>query len=460
MSSVKNKISQALQHNSSTAGGSRSTGHVSSRRSGTLRVVGAGEEAYDPSKHLGDLNLDAVPGGSKSSDGGGVAIGGAHNAQMSETTGTLEDGGNAHSTFNTTHSNGGAGLINKVIDEQIFTRTVDRQVVVKTVVRELHHRPLEKQYQVTTKYVGATRVVGKPTELVGTESRQIEERIIETPHGNRTVVIQNVDVPESTLQSDVISIAREHASGTHATGAVSGTATRSDRHPSQGAAAGTSAVSNSHNGTSRSYSSKVESAMATTVGVPYRISQPGTLIEEGNEIIDTHIFTKTEDHQVVVETTTYELHHRPVQKQYSVQTRLVGERRVPGAVTELIRIEEREVQEHLKELPTCDRTVVVKNVDVLPEHAFLGSSTEIRGGSSAVNGSSHRSSTTGSAVPEAADRTGMGSTTGGTSTLTPRSQQGSPIVPGVSGVNSSARTPGMGDNRSKASASPDMIVDS
>jgi hypothetical protein len=92
-------------------------------------------------------------------------------------------------------------------------------------------------------------------------------------------------VPESTLQSDVISIAREHASGTHATGAVSGTATRSDRHPSQGAAAGTSAVSNSHNGTSRSYSSKVESAMATTVGVPYRISQPGTLIEEGNEVL-------------------------------------------------------------------------------------------------------------------------------------------------------------------------------
>jgi hypothetical protein len=59
--------------------------------------------------------LESCPaGGSKSSDGGGVAIGGAHNAQMSETTGTLEDGGNAHSTFNTTHSNGGAGLINKV----------------------------------------------------------------------------------------------------------------------------------------------------------------------------------------------------------------------------------------------------------------------------------------------------------------------------------------------------------
>jgi len=89
----------------------------------------------------------------------------------------------------------------------------------------------------------------------------------------------------------------------------------------------------------------------------------GGVIDE-REIIDSKTFTKTVDHEVLIEKKQYELEHRPVQEQYVVETRKVGEARVPGAATELVGNEVAEVDHRIKEAPRGDRTVVVQDVDV------------------------------------------------------------------------------------------------
>lgn len=61
------------------------------------------------------------------------------------------------------------------------------------------------------------------------------------------------------------------------------------------------------------------------------------------QVIDSKTFTKTEDHEVLIEKKAYELQHRPVEKEYVVETRFVGEARVPGGPTELVGTEAREV---------------------------------------------------------------------------------------------------------------------
>jgi len=61
-----------------------------------------------------------------------------------------------------------------------------------------------------------------------------------------------------------------------------------------------------------------------------------TVNEATGEVIDQERFTKTVDHQVVVERTTWLLEHRPIQKKYVMETRLVGERGVEGKPTEII----------------------------------------------------------------------------------------------------------------------------
>ena len=62
------------------------------------------------------------------------------------------------------------------------------------------------------------------------------------------------------------------------------------------------------------------------------------------QVIDSKTFTKTEDHEVMIEKKAYELEHRPVEKQYVVETKFVGEQRVPGGATELVGTEAREVR--------------------------------------------------------------------------------------------------------------------
>jgi hypothetical protein len=93
------------------------------------------------------------------------------------------------------------------------------------------------------------------------------------------------------------------------------------------------------------------------------------------EIIDSETFTKTEDHEVLIEKKRYELEHRPVQKQYVVETRFVGEQQVAGAPTEIVGNETREVDERIKQAPAGDRTVVVENVDIGVSDTVRGATT-------------------------------------------------------------------------------------
>jgi hypothetical protein len=110
----------------------------------------------------------------------------------------------------------------------------------------------------------------------------------------------------------------------------------------------------------------VDSAGYNTVsgtGATTTAQTTGGVIDE-REIIDSKTFTKTVDHEVLIEKKQYELEHRPVQEQYVVETRKVGEARVPGAATELVGTEANEVDHRIKEAPRGDRTVVVQDVDV------------------------------------------------------------------------------------------------
>jgi hypothetical protein len=59
--------------------------------------------------------------------------------------------------------------------------------------------PCPLQYVVETKFVGEAEVAGGPTEVVGHESNVVDERIKQAPAGDRTVVVENVDVPASEV---------------------------------------------------------------------------------------------------------------------------------------------------------------------------------------------------------------------------------------------------------------------
>ena len=56
------------------------------------------------------------------------------------------------------------------------------------------------QYVVETRKVGEARVPGRATELVGNEVNEVDERIKEAPRGDRTVVVQDVDIPASEVR--------------------------------------------------------------------------------------------------------------------------------------------------------------------------------------------------------------------------------------------------------------------
>jgi hypothetical protein len=60
------------------------------------------------------------------------------------------------------------------------------------------------QYVVETKFVGEQAVQGAPTEVVGNESKIVDEHIKQAPAGDRTVVVENVDVPASEVCSQQI----------------------------------------------------------------------------------------------------------------------------------------------------------------------------------------------------------------------------------------------------------------
>jgi hypothetical protein len=123
------------------------------------------------------------------------------------------------------------------------------------------------------------------------------------------------------------------------------------------------------------------------------------------EIIDSETFTKTEDHEVLIEKKRYELEHRPVQKQYVVETKYVGEQAVPGAPTEVVGNESKIVDEHIKQAPAGDRTVVVENVDIPGDS--MRTATGMGMGSTSTTGMG-----TGSGMGTGTTGTGMGTGSG------------------------------------------------
>jgi len=113
------------------------------------------------------------------------------------TTGTTT----AATTGTTTAATTG-GVISEadIIDSKTFTKTIDHEVLIEKKTYELEHRPVQEQYVVETRKVGEARVAGKATELVGNEVNEVDHRIKEAPRGDRTVVVQDVDIPASEVR--------------------------------------------------------------------------------------------------------------------------------------------------------------------------------------------------------------------------------------------------------------------
>ena len=57
---------------------------------------------------------------------------------------------------------------------------------------------------VETKFVGEQNVQGAPTEVVGNESKTVDEHIKQAPAGDRTVVVENVDIPGDSVRRDLV----------------------------------------------------------------------------------------------------------------------------------------------------------------------------------------------------------------------------------------------------------------
>jgi hypothetical protein len=110
---------------------------------------------------------------------------------------------------------------NEIIDQERFTKTEDHEVIIEKKAYELEHRPVEKKYVVETKYMGERTVPGRPTELLSTDVREVEERVVEMPRGDRTIIVENVDVPVG-LESAGRAI-NAHGSSAHTTGSTTST---------------------------------------------------------------------------------------------------------------------------------------------------------------------------------------------------------------------------------------------
>jgi len=117
------------------------------------------------------------------------------------TTGTTSTTGAGYDTGATTGTTTAGGAIpeSDIIDSKTFTKTRDEEVLIEKKQYELEHRPVQEQYVVETRKVGEDRVPGS-TEFVGTEAKEVDHRTKAAPRGDRTVVVEGVDVPESTTR--------------------------------------------------------------------------------------------------------------------------------------------------------------------------------------------------------------------------------------------------------------------
>jgi len=192
MTGVKEKISQTmdkLTHRSGTNANNSSTTSSYGAGGGTGTGTGAG--------NTGDINtVDQTSSGLGNTSGTGVGTtSGTGATGYGATTGTGTGIGTETAVL------GGQGA---VIDSETFTKTEDHEVLIEKKAYELEHRPVQKQYVVETKLVGEGAVPGAPTEYLGQEAREVEERVKQAPHGDRTVVVENMDIPAGArVESEV-----------------------------------------------------------------------------------------------------------------------------------------------------------------------------------------------------------------------------------------------------------------
>jgi hypothetical protein len=180
MSGIKAKVSNAvdtvkekLSHNKDdTAAGTHTT-------TGTTGLAGTGATG----------TTSTTP--TTSSYGTGATTG--------TTTGTEYGTGTTTGATTGTTTTGGAIPESDIIDSKTFTKTRDEEVLIEKKQYELEHRPVQEQYVVETRKVGEDRVPGK-TEFVGTEEHEVDHRTKAAPRGDRTVVVEGVDVPSSTTR--------------------------------------------------------------------------------------------------------------------------------------------------------------------------------------------------------------------------------------------------------------------
>jgi len=194
MTGVKEKISATmdkLTHRS----GTNANNTTSSYGTGTGTGTGSSYETGTGTGNTGQIDtVDQTSSGMGSGMGNTSGMGG---------TGTGMTSGTGATGYGATEGQvmGGQGA---VIDSETFTKTEDHEVLIEKKAYELEHRPVQKQYVVETKLVGEGPVAGKPTEYLGQESREVEERVKQAPHGDRTVVVENMDVPAGErIESEV-----------------------------------------------------------------------------------------------------------------------------------------------------------------------------------------------------------------------------------------------------------------
>jgi hypothetical protein len=231
MSGIKAKISETvnkLTHKSGTDANTTGTsGYDNTGTTGT----GMGHHSHGTHGTTGGLETGST-GYNQTSTGMGGTTGSEYGTTGSEygTTGTTGTGmGTTGSEYETTGTGMGTtgGMTSgtgQVIDSETFTKTEDHEVLIEKKRYELEHRPVQKQYVVETKFVGEQAVQGAPTEVVGNESKIVDEHIKQAPAGDRTVVVENVDVPASEMRSTMgTTTGTGMGSGTTGTGMGSGT---------------------------------------------------------------------------------------------------------------------------------------------------------------------------------------------------------------------------------------------
>lgn len=214
MAGLKAKISHALGRDNKDTSAAH-TGAGSGTGTGT--GAGSGMATTGAGSGMGTTGTGSgmgKTGTGMGTTGTGMGTTGSEHHHHSGTTGDLHTGGVTGATgggggggFDTTGVNttgvrgGGMRTDDEVIDSETFTKTEDHEVVIEKKKYELEHRPVEKQYKVETKYMGERGVPGGPTQLLGTEEREVDERVKEAPRGDREIIVENVDIPGGALRS-------------------------------------------------------------------------------------------------------------------------------------------------------------------------------------------------------------------------------------------------------------------